>query len=175
MKLPYAFSGKWIVPVLLLAVTTIYLVEALQLMPPIKRGDITASFFPVVLAVIMYLSIGIVIWQGRSGSGKTATVDTPPPAAAETQAEAGVPALNRFGALWVTLATGVYIGVFSIIGYSVSTFLYVLLLTFLFGNPRPGKGGRAWIVKISAALLITLLGYALFELIFQVRLPTLGT
>lgn len=173
MKLLNSFSGKWGVPVLLLAITTIYLVEALQMMPPIKRGDITASFFPVVLAVIMYLSIGIVIWQGRSESGKAATVDTPPPAASERQAE--VAGLNRFGALWVTLATGVYIGVFSVIGYSVSTFLYVLLLTFLFGNPRPGKGGRAWIVKISAALLITLLGYALFELIFQVRLPTLWT
>ncbi|WP_197038286.1 tripartite tricarboxylate transporter TctB family protein [Billgrantia saliphila] len=158
-------------PVLLLAVTTIYLVNALQMMPPIKRGDITASFFPVVLAVIMYLSIGVVLWQGRSEAGKGAAPETPPAAGAE----ASVPALNRFGALWVTLVTGLYIGVFSVIGYSLSTFLYVLLLTFLFGNPRPGKGGRAWIVKIAAALVITLLGYALFELIFQVRLPTLWT
>ncbi|MGR4070439.1 tripartite tricarboxylate transporter TctB family protein [Billgrantia sp. C5P2] len=160
-------------PALLLVVTTIYLVEALQMMPPIKRGDITASFFPVVLAAIMYLSIGIVIWQGRSETGKSTTVETP--AADETQAEAGVPALNRFGALWVTVATGAYIGIFSVIGYFTSTFLYVLLLTFLFGNPHPGTGGRAWAVKILAALLITLLGYTLFELIFQVRLPTLGT
>ncbi|WP_148254171.1 tripartite tricarboxylate transporter TctB family protein [Aidingimonas lacisalsi] len=169
MKHAYGLGGKWVVPALILIVTTIYLVEALKMAPPIQGGDITASFFPVLLAVIMYLSIVVVLWQGRNKRDGHDTDDSGDEAKATETGE------RQFGALWVTLLTGVYIGVFSVIGYSLSTFLYVFLLTFIFGERGFGKGGKAWIVKILAAAIITLLGYALFELIFQVRLPTLWT
>lgn len=136
--------------------------------PPLKNGDITASFFPILLAVIMYLSIAIVLWQNHRNAKEASTPieDTEADTSTSTQ---------RYGALWVTVFTGLYISVFSVIGYSTSTFAYVLLLMFLFGNREPGQGGKAWVVKIVAAAIITLFGYALFELIFQVRLPTLWT
>ncbi|GHC32649.1 tripartite tricarboxylate transporter TctB family protein [Aidingimonas halophila] len=168
MKHAYGLGGKWVVPALMLTITTVYLIEAVKMTPPVKNGDITASFFPIVLAMIMYLSIAIVLWQNRRNAREesTPTEDTEAGPTTSTQ---------RYGALWVTVFTGLYISVFSVIGYTVSTFVYVLSLTFLFGNREPGQGRSAWIVKIVAAAIITLFGYALFELIFQVRLPTLWT
>lgn len=136
--------------------------------PPLKNGDITASFFPIMLAVIMYLAIAIVLWQNRR-KAREESKET-----AETEAGPST-STQRYGALWVTVFTGLYISVFSVIGYTTSTFVYVLLLMFLFGNREPGQGGKAWIIKVVAAAIITLFGYSLFELIFQVRLPTLWT
>lgn len=168
LKHAYSSGGTWVVPALMLTITTVYLVEAVKIAPPLKNGDITASFFPVVLAMIMYLSIAVVLWQNH----RKAHADSTPTDDNETSPATPI---QRYGALWVTVFTGLYISVFSVVGYSISTFVYVLLLTLLFGNREPGQGGKAWIVKIVAAAIITLFGYALFELIFQVRLPTLWT
>lgn len=148
-------DGRLLVPVFLLIATTIYLIDAIQLAPPIQNGVLTASFFPVVISTIMYVALLCVLWDiarvpKEAAGSSTEKVDQP------------------LGPLWITLLTGAYIFTFSTIGYFLPTFFYVFLMTILFG-----KGLEGLLFKAAASLIITAAGFLLFGLAFQVRLPTL--
>lgn len=79
------------------------------------------------------------------------------------------------GAAWrgpvaVTLLTAGYIALFAHLGYFIATFIYAFTMTLAFATGRPSPQALAF--KALVAGVITLLGYGLFELVFQVRLPT---
>ncbi len=165
--------GSWLtgptgVVVCLLALTLIYLLEAFKIAPPIKNGALTASFFPVALAVVMLLALGGVILSDRreAASGEASTEES------EEESD------NRdetTGAAWrgpvaVTLLTAGYIALFAHLGYFIATFIYAFTMTLAFATGRPSPQALAF--KALVAGVITLLGYGLFELVFQVRLPT---
>lgn len=169
--------GTWLtgptgVVVCLLALTLIYLLEAFKIAPPIKNGALTASFFPVALAAVMLLALGGVILADRREA-----------AGGEAGGEAGAGESDEGGdnrgdakvAAWrgpvaVTLLTAVYIALFAHLGYFIATFLYAFSMTLAFAIGRPSPQALAF--KALVAGVITLLGYGLFELVFQVRLPT---
>ncbi|WP_209120921.1 tripartite tricarboxylate transporter TctB family protein, partial [Parasedimentitalea maritima] len=69
-----------------------------------------------------------------------------------------------------TLLTAVYIALFAHLGYFIATFLYAFSMTLAFATGRPSPQALGF--KALVAGVITLLGYGLFELVFQVRLPT---
>lgn len=165
--------GTWLtgptgVVICLLALTLIYLLEAFKIAPPIKNGALTASFFPVALAVVMLLALGGVILADRreAASGEASTEES------EEESD------NRdetTGAAWrgpvaVTLLTAGYIALFAHLGYFIATFIYAFTMTLAFATGRPSPQALAF--KALVAGVITLLGYGLFELVFQVRLPT---
>ncbi|WP_348827223.1 tripartite tricarboxylate transporter TctB family protein [Halomonas sp. RT37] len=169
--------GTWLtgptgVVICLLALTLIYLLEAFKIAPPIKNGALTASFFPVALAVVMLLALGGVILADRREA-----------ASGEAGGEAGAGESDEGGdnrgdakvAAWrgpvaVTLLTAVYIALFAHLGYFIATFLYAFSMTLAFATGRPSPQALAF--KALVAGVLTLLGYGLFELVFQVRLPT---
>ncbi|GEN23593.1 hypothetical protein HCU01_15420 [Halomonas cupida] len=153
-------SGAGVV-VLLLALTLIYLVAALGIAPPISNGNITASFFPVVLGLIMVVALAVSMLGDRRKAA--AESDDKP------STEAG--ASTSFGPLAVVVLTAVYIALFSSLGYFISTTLYAFAMTLVFsaGRPTPGQ----LLVKALIAVAIAVLGYGLFEWVFQVRLPVL--
>lgn len=165
--------GSWLtgptgVVVCLLALTLIYLLEAFKIAPPIKNGALTASFFPVALAVVMLLALGGVILSDRreAASGE---------ASAEESEEESDNRDEKTGAAWqgpvaVTLLTAGYIALFAHLGYFIATFIYAFTMTLAFATGRPSPQALAF--KALVAGVITLLGYGLFELVFQVRLPT---
>ncbi|WP_043530324.1 tripartite tricarboxylate transporter TctB family protein [Litchfieldella xinjiangensis] len=155
MSLQRSRDGRLLVPVALLLVTTLYFFEAWQLGPPMRNGNMTASFFPMAIAIIMYLAIAQVIWR----------ILRSPPERETTDDHA---ATRRLGPLWVTLATAGYLLAFSTLGYFVSTTVYVFVLTLLYG-----EGFRGLPLKLIASVIITVAGYLLFEVVFRVRLPTL--
>lgn len=158
MSLPTRLrDGRLLVPVALLILTTIYFIDAVQMGPPIRDGNMTVSFFPMAIAIIMYLAIAGVLWRVF----QTSSDDADQPSASDEDR-------RRLGPLWVALLTGLYILAFSYIGYFVSTAVYVFALTMLFG-----EGAKGLPLKLVASLIITVCGYLLFEVAFQVRLPTL--
>lgn len=160
MSLPNRLrDGRLLVPVALLIVTTVYLVTAIQMAPPMRNGNITASFFPLLIAIVMDLALLSVLWQTIRSTPEQAHDDKAPPTDDANN--------QRYGPLWVTLLTALYIVAFSTLGYFTSTACYVFALTLLFG-----EGLKRWPTKLLATGLITLSGYLLFELIFRVRLPT---
>ncbi|MBY6111013.1 tripartite tricarboxylate transporter TctB family protein [Halomonas sp. DP1Y21-3] len=169
--------GTWLtgptgVVVCLLALTLIYLLEAFKIAPPINNGALTASFFPVALAVVMLLALGGVILADRREAASGEAGDE---AGAGESDEGGDNRGDAKVAAWrgpvaVTLLTAVYIALFAHLGYFIATFLYAFSMTLAFATGRPSPQALAF--KALVAGVITLLGYGLFELVFQVRLPT---
>lgn len=153
-------SGVGVV-VLLLALTLIYLIAALGIAPPISNGNITASFFPVVLGLIMVVALAVSMLGDRRKAA----------AESDDKPSAGAGADRSFGPLAVVVLTAVYIALFSSLGYFISTTLYAFAMTLVFSAGRPAPGQL--LLKALIAVAIAVLGYGLFEWVFQVRLPVL--
>ncbi|ENO16059.1 tripartite tricarboxylate transporter TctB family protein [Marinobacter nanhaiticus D15-8W] len=161
----FALDGEFYVPAVLAIITVVYLISAIQLGPPMKDGNMTESFFPILTSVVMLIALVCAMVQalGRissNGSDEEATAE----ASRTSKRYAGI----SLGAIGVVLLTTGYLLAFDLIGYFVSTFFYVLLLHGLFS----GSIKKNWLMKLVATLLITAAGYLLFEVFFQVRLPT---
>ncbi len=156
-----------VLPGILLVLTTIYLVDALGLGAPIDRRLPTPSFFPIVLAALMYVAIFAVLLKTFRGAARTAeTEDAENP---DDRAE-----VNSKTPLVVFAAVSIYVLLFTYFGYIVTTpvFIYVMLHIFKYGNPA-SAGGQ--IRRVIAAIAITALIYAFFVAGFSVRLPGIGS
>ncbi|WP_110649912.1 tripartite tricarboxylate transporter TctB family protein [Salinicola peritrichatus] len=148
-------DGRFVVPAVLTIVTVVYLIEAIRIGPPMKGGNMTPAFFPIAIAIVTLIALACAMVQAIRGMATQAE--------SEDRPRGGISAK----ALAVTLITAAYLAAFDVAGYFVATFFYVLLLSVIFG------GRRGWPFKLLAAVVITALGFGLFELVFQVRLPTL--
>ncbi|SES15687.1 Tripartite tricarboxylate transporter TctB family protein [Tranquillimonas rosea] len=138
-----------LLPVFFLIVTTVYLAEAFTIRAQFSgAGEIGPRTIPILTAILMYVAL-LVVLIGELRN------DAPD----EAQGSLLQPAL-------VVVATFVYIFVFRPLGYFPATALYVAALFFVFGfeTRRP-----VWFVFYVAAT--TLAFYALFGLVFGVRLP----
>lgn len=161
-------------PAVLAIITLVYLVSAIQLGPPMKAGNMTASFFPIATAIIMLTALIVAMVHALRTKPETSekeAVEDEPAVDAENGDDTATG--RRYiglsaGAIGVVVLTAGYLLAFDLIGYFVATFVYVLLLSGLFGGGFRDK----WLTKLIAAVAITLAGYLLFEVVFQVRLPT---
>lgn len=171
----HGLGGEFFVPAFLTIITLIYLVSAIQLGPPMKAGNMTASFFPIATAILILIALVCAMvhaLRSRPAEAPSTAATGEKVENAETQDE--TPAGRQYaglslGAIGVIVLTAGYLLAFNLIGYFVSTFFYVLLLCCLFG----GGFKQKWPTKLIAAVVITLAGYLMFEIAFQVRLPTL--
>ncbi|MDW5377566.1 tripartite tricarboxylate transporter TctB family protein [Halomonas sp. HP20-15] len=165
-----ALSGEFIVPAALSIITLIYLISAIQLGPPMSAGNMTASFFPIATAIVMLIALICAMAHALRDKAKAPTEKT---VADIESSDESAPSRQYAGlspgAIGVIILTAGYLLTFDMIGYFVSTFAYVLLLSGLFGGGFRDK----WLTKLLAAIVITIAGYLLFEVAFQVRLPTL--
>ncbi|WP_110686415.1 tripartite tricarboxylate transporter TctB family protein [Salinicola aestuarinus] len=167
-------DGEFLLPAIIAVITLIYLISALQLGPPMRDGNMTASFFPIATAVVVLIALAVAMFHAlrpRAPATEEAPADSAK--AASTEARNDAPTERRYlgltpGAIGVIVLTAGYLLAFDRIGYVVATLVYVLLLTGLFS----GSLRNQWLSKLVATLLITLAGYLLFEVVFQVRLPT---
>lgn len=163
----FPLGGGFYVTAVLSLITVVYLISAIQIGPPMKDGNMTASFFPMATAVIMLIALVCAMVQEvkRKKGMKTEEGTEQESSALFSKSYAGI----SLGAIGVVLLTAGYLLAFDMIGYIVSTFSYVLLLICLFA----GELKKNWVMKLIAAVVITSVGYLLFEVFFQVRLPTL--
>ncbi|OLO04682.1 hypothetical protein BTW07_07730 [Salinicola socius] len=163
-------SGEFYVPAALAIITLIYLISAIQLGPPMKAGNMTASFFPIATAIIMLIALSCAMVHALRGKARASAESSPADAESHDEIASGRQYAGlSLGAIGVVVLTAGYLLAFDLIGYFVATFVYVLLLCCLFGGGFRDK----WLTKLIAAVAITLAGYLLFEVVFQVRLPTL--
>lgn len=135
----------------ILAVSVGYLVSAMSLGAPVSESGLTPSFFPILVgsAAIVFCSI-LILQHLRTGPE-----------------DGGSKAPATYTHLWVVAATFVYILGFKPLGYFLSSSLYVFALILLFSSfeKLPQKA------LISIAIVAA--GYAMFQHLFGVRLPTL--
>lgn len=163
-------GGEFFVPAVLALITLVYLMSAIQLGPPMKAGNMTASFFPIATAILMLVALICAMVHALRGKAKAPATESTTDADSTDGESASRQYLGlTLGAIGVIVLTAGYLLAFDLIGYFVATFVYVLLLCCLFGGGFRDK----WPTKLIAAVAITLAGYLLFEVVFQVRLPTL--
>ncbi|WP_280538932.1 tripartite tricarboxylate transporter TctB family protein [Chromohalobacter sp. 11-W] len=165
-----SLGGGFYVPAVLAIITLVYLLSAIQLGPPMKEGNMTPSFFPITAALLMLIALVCVMTQEvrRARSKGVEKSDDEAGAEDADQVSKSIGGIS-FGAIRVVVLTALYLLAFDLIGYFVSTFLYVLMLMFQFGSGSVQK----WPMKLIATLIITGAGFLMFEVFFQVRLPTL--
>ncbi len=154
-----AKRGALLLPLFLLIITTIYLATALQITPQFDEGLVGPSFVPVLVSILMYIALGFVFRD----------VLKAPFAFDETIIEESQTEKPSLGpAIKIVVSTAIYIAVLKILGYPLSTFLYVYALLFFFKLEKTGQ-----IRRIAYSAVITAVFYVLFAVIFQVRLPML--
>lgn len=144
-------DARIVLPLVLFVATTVYLVGALDIATPYDDKGVGADFFPIVLAVVMYVALAVVLLQGIQQVGVSE------------------PAVLRLGPpVKVVLLTAVYVAIFKQAGYFLSTILYVYGLFFVFNF-----GSANHLKRLAVALAIAVAFFFLFEVAFQVRLPKL--
>ncbi|WP_175400908.1 tripartite tricarboxylate transporter TctB family protein [Terasakiispira papahanaumokuakeensis] len=172
-------GGGFYVPAVLAVITVIYLISALQLGPPMKGGNMTAAFFPIMTSIMMLIALACAMGQAvkqaqQQRAAASLETDRSAPDCSATKRLGGDDKRPSYlgislGALGVVVLTAGYLIAFDRLGYLVATLGYVLLLIVLFS----GGIKHNLVMKLVATVVITGAGYLLFEIVFQVRLPTL--
>jgi putative tricarboxylic transport membrane protein len=144
-------DARVVLPLVLMAATTVYLIGALNITTPYEDEGVGAEFFPFILSAIMYAALLVVLWKGiREARG------------------APLPELHLADPIKVVVLTTLFILLFQPLGYFLATVIYVYALFFVFNF-----GTRNHLVRIATAVAVAIAFYLLFETAFQVRLPKL--
>lgn len=153
----------------LLLLSLAYLVRSLMMGPPMIDGRLSPSFFPLLVGIgasALCLAQWLAEIRRPQGEGSEAGESTP--TASEDSRGAGlVRQMARSPAIRLMVATSLYIAAFSILGYWLSSVLYVLTVMVLFA------GRERMLSKAVIALVTTAIGYLMFSELFHVRLPLL--
>ncbi|MGB0664903.1 MAG: tripartite tricarboxylate transporter TctB family protein [Pontibacterium sp.] len=140
-------------PLVFFLATTVYLATALQITPLYDEGIAGPAFIPVTISLLMYLCLFFVVKDMVQQGVET-----------DDDVEFSIKTL---AALSVT--TVGYLIAFKPLGYSVSTFFFVLALLYIFKLDAFNL-----LKKAMTATAITAAFYVLFAVCFQVRLPSLA-
>jgi len=136
-----------------------YFVTAFTLGAPVANGSIEPSFFPLFVGFCAVVFSSILLFKQITDN-----------ASAEKSKQLEV---NEKETVWfknvptLVVTTAIYIGLFTIIGYFLSSFLYVFAVIIIFSDTKK------LVTKFIISLVIVILGYLIFEQLFGVRLPTL--
>ncbi|UTW10654.1 tripartite tricarboxylate transporter TctB family protein [Marinobacterium rhizophilum] len=148
-------SGKILFHVFLLVLSIGYLLSAFSLGAPIVEAQLRPSFFPLLLGLLaVAFSAVLLMREIKAARASRQSGD---------QADATGDRLSYM----IIAATALYILLFSLIGYVLSSVLYVFAIMVIFSNREK------WLQKMAISILIVGLGYLVFEQIFGVRLPAL--
>lgn len=171
-------GGAFYVPAVLAVITVIYLVSAIQLGTPMKAGHMTPAFFPIMTSIMMLIALACAMGQAVKQAQQQRAAEPQDTDRSATDCPATKPLDSddkrpsylgiSLGALGVVVLTAAYLIAFDRLGYLIATFIYVGLLICLFS----GGIKQRVMMKLVAAAVITGAGYLLFEVFFQVRLPT---
>lgn len=134
----------------------IYFVEALSGNPPISsQGDLTETFYPILLSLIAIPFVAKLIWDGI----REANVDDSEP--------------KRFAlplkSIGVALAIGLFVLGFASVGFAITAPIFVFLLQFLFDGCV-----QEVFKKAVGAIGIAAVVYLLYVYGFDIRLPIVG-
>lgn len=142
-----------------------YLIGSLEMSPPLEGGKLTPSFFPLLIGVLATVLCSLQWWsvvRHTNADGADCANE-----ASNNEAPTGAARGRRLSPeLTLMVATLVYVLAFQWLGYVLSTAVYVLAVMLLF------SGLSKWLSKVVIALVITVVGFVLFNQVFNVRLPT---
>jgi len=132
---------------------TIYMIEALNMGSPIKKGQVDINFFPIVISILMYIVTFYLFFQSLKQDKEMISFDLK---------KASKPLL-------IIIFTISYILLLKPIGYMLSSILYIFSILSVFSAKK-----RSLHIKIIYSIVIAVLIFLLYEKIFAIRLPKLG-
>jgi putative tricarboxylic transport membrane protein len=135
-------------------VTTIYLIEAIRLAPPVINGMISESFYPMLCALIMYPLCLKLLYQGIKAAKQRMAEAQPPKNEMSTKP------------LILAVITGLFILLFAFLGFLLTAPFYVFFF-MLFFDDKP----QQFLRKLIYAIAITAGVYILYEVIFEIHFP----
>lgn len=150
----FYFYKKIIFQVLIFVVSVGYLVTAFNIGSPILDGGLQPSFFPLIIGSFAVLFSGILLFK------EWVLVKN---RAADSDDES-----SPYAAPIIVFLICIYIVAFSTIGYFIPSVLFVFSMMLMFSSKEKV------VQKAVISIVIAALGYLIFELLFGVRLPTLG-
>ena len=152
---PY-LQARVIIPACMQIALIIYVVSALQMAPPIVKGMLSESSFPVMIfiiatpAAIVQLLTGLKISKMELSEGKSV---------AQTKKKSIKPVLT-------VLIMAVFILLFDLLGFALLAPLYVFFFMLVYDD-KP----QHILKKIIYALLVSAVVYVLYVIVFDIRFP----
>jgi hypothetical protein len=133
-------------------------------LPPATVVPIGPAFYPrVVILMLGVLSVILIVLDLRAARTLRAGTATVPAAAAATG-----PAPNYRLVLATFIEFGLYIAMLPLLGFRISTFLFVMALQVTLEWPRSTKH---WALAVAVAVATSLVCFIVFEDYLQVLLP----
>lgn len=145
--------GKILFHLVLLVASSGYLVSAFSLGAPVVEAQLKPSFFPLLIGTLAVIFSAVLMHRALKESRQDANNGS----AAKS---------DRLSYLIIG-STALYVLTFTLLGYLLSSVLYVFAIMIIFSSRE------RWIEKLAIAAVIVGLGYLVFEQLFGVRLPTL--
>lgn len=154
-KNPY-LQARVIIPACMQIALIIYVVSALQMAPPIVKGMLSESSFPVMIFLIATPAAIMQLLTGLKASKKEI---------AEAKVETEPKKKSIKPVLTVLIMAG-FILLFDILGFALLAPLYVFFFMLVYDD-KPQHIRR----KIIYALLISAMVYVLYVIVFDIRFP----
>ncbi len=152
---PY-LQARVIIPACMQIALIIYVVSALQMAPPVVKGMLSESSFPVMIfliatpAAIIQLLAGLKIAKLEVSEVKVVT---------ETKKKSIKPVLT-------VLIIAVFVLLFDLLGFTVLAPLYVFFFMLVYDD-KP----QHILKKIIYAVLVSAVVYVLYVIVFDIRFP----
>ncbi len=158
-------NSELVVVTVLLIWVTIYAVSAVTLAPPFKEDwEASLTLWPLILVAIAYPTCLAVLVRAfkEDKEGK--------------EGKRLIPDWKRSrNPIIIVGLTGLYAGAFGLVGYWISTFVYCFGLALLFelkeSREERRSKVRTLLFSMVVAIVLTVIGYLLYEAIFGIRLP----
>jgi hypothetical protein len=158
------FNSQAAFAVGLILFATVYASQIPKLGIPFARsGEPGASFFPIVLVVILYVAAFRVL---SAELRRTVDAQTDAPLPSET-----VPRIGLVGPLVLIVLTVLFIVALPTLGYFVAAAVYTFGVAVFFNYEETGRPWRAIGQSVLTAAAITVFGWLFFDVFFGLSLP----
>ncbi|HZK11287.1 MAG TPA: tripartite tricarboxylate transporter TctB family protein [Atribacterota bacterium] len=152
-NLKQKINNTMIICIILFIWNTIYMIEAISMGSPIRKGRVDVNFFPIVISCMMYLfTLYLLVHSFKQNKELTEINFT-----------------NKSRPILIIVFTIIYILLLKSIGYMLSSILYIFSIVSIFDSKK-----RSLYKKIIYSVIIAILIFLLYEKIFAIRLPKLG-
>lgn len=138
-----------------------YLLTAVNLGMPLYNNRLEPSFFPLLVGFFAVIFSTVLLFK------EIVLIKQKTKLSQSRKEEKMMSNKTEYAPLLIILSIFVYILAFSIAGYFISSFLFVLSIIVIFSSLEK------IIQKLLISITIVFVGYLLFEQIFGVRLPAL--
>lgn len=138
-----------------------YLLTAISLGPPMSNNRLEPSFFPLLVGFFAVVFSAILLFK------EAALIKQKIKLSQQNEKDKKINNKVEYAPLLIMLSIFIYILMFSIAGYFISSFMFVLSIIVIFSSIEK------MMQKLLMSITIVFVGYLLFEQIFGVRLPAL--